>query len=357
MSRLPYLDYVRRRTRTNPCVGPLAECLVEPRRQKSKTYLMESSSSSNLRHKFMEISEDNISQVIRKDIFISSRILLVEDIGPDLICLLGEALQIDPLFFANHVTTDFQDIEKAPLPPSLAMLPYLGSSANPKDIAYASKSDANIPRNIRRLPVLSGKTLGLSRCCCSIFVKEVNDVQLCLVLVDPPINHVIGRRKYGLKTAYPASRLHGGIEDFIVSELHVDVSSQTDERVWDSSSLLGCLIHHFEANPSQLNLNSPTILSMAYYAVRIILREWNLYIHAISRYFKCYEYSMNDIAHRLHNDDIIDLQRWRRRSKQRSGGKEMEADHKRHSLHAATAGNLQFWTQDARSEKPSARSA
>ncbi|KAH7260881.1 uncharacterized protein BKA55DRAFT_559939 [Fusarium redolens] len=75
-------------------------------------------------------------------------------------------------------------------------------------------------------------------------------------------------------------------------------------------------MHYFEANPSQLNLDKPTILALAYYPVHIILGEWNLYNHLISRYFKYYEYSMNDIAHRLHNDDIIDLQRWRRRSKQ-----------------------------------------
>ncbi|KAG5751471.1 hypothetical protein H9Q69_013919 [Fusarium xylarioides] len=187
----------------------------------------------------------------------------------------------------------------------------LGSSVISSDITYASKSDANIPRNIRRLPVLSGRTLGLARCCCSVFVKKVDDVRLCLVLVDPPTNHVVGRRKYGLNTTYPATRLHGGIEDSIVSELHKDVLGQID-----SSSLLSCLTHHFEVNPSQLNLNSPSILSLAYYPVRIILGEWNLYSHLISRYFKYYEYSMNDIAHRLHNDDIIDLQRWRRRSKQ-----------------------------------------
>ncbi|KAF4971467.1 hypothetical protein FSARC_1695 [Fusarium sarcochroum] len=34
------------------------------------------------------------------------------------------------------------------------------------------------------------------------------------------------------------------------------------------------------------------------------------------RYFKYYEYSMDDIGQRLHNDVIIDLKRWRRRSKQ-----------------------------------------
>jgi hypothetical protein len=130
------------------------------------------------------------------------------------------------------------------------------------------------------------------------------------------MKHIIGIRKYGQKTAYPATRLHGGIEDSMLPGSQKNASSEMDECVWDSSSLLGCLMHYFEANPSQLNLDKPTILALAYYPVHIILGEWNLYNHLISRYFKYYEYSMNDIAHRLHNDDIIDLQRWRRRSKQ-----------------------------------------
>jgi hypothetical protein len=117
MSRLPYLDYVRCQARTNPCLGPLAEYLVEPRRGKAKLHLLELSSSLNTRSQFIEISQDNMSQVSRAGPFISSLILFIEDIGPHLICLLGEIFNIDPLFFANHAITDFQDIEKAPLPP------------------------------------------------------------------------------------------------------------------------------------------------------------------------------------------------------------------------------------------------
>lgn len=59
-----------------------------------------------------------------------------------------------------------------------------------------------------------------------------------------------------------------------------------------------------------------TILGLAYYPVRIILNEWNMYTGLVSRYSKYYEYSINDITNRFHNEDIIDLQRWRRRSQQ-----------------------------------------
>lgn len=36
----------------------------------------------------------------------------------------------------------------------------------------------------------------------------------------------------------------------------------------------------------------------------------------MSRYLKYYEYSFQDVHNRLHNSDIVDLQRWRRCSKQ-----------------------------------------
>jgi hypothetical protein len=49
------------------------------------------------------------------------RVLLVEDIRPYSISLLGETLDVDLVFFADYITTDFQDIKKAPPPPSHAL--------------------------------------------------------------------------------------------------------------------------------------------------------------------------------------------------------------------------------------------
>jgi Mg2+ and Co2+ transporter CorA len=43
-----------------------------------------------------------------------------------------------------------------------------------------------------------------------------------------------------------------------------------------------------------------------------------MYTHLLSRYIKHYEYSVRNIQERLHDEDMIDLQRWRRRSKQSS---------------------------------------
>lgn len=85
---------------------------------------------------------------------------------------------------------------------------------------------------------------------------------------------------------------------------------------WDKSSLLTSLLHYFQTQPPGLIPTKPSILSLGYYPIRVILAEWIIYIHLVSRYLKHYEYSLQDINNRVHDSDIVDLQRWRRRGKQ-----------------------------------------
>ena len=167
------------------------------------------------------VAEVDLAKLIDATSTTAGRILLVENIQPHLISLLGEILDVDPIFFAGHVTTDFKDIEKAPPPPSLALFPSqiakkgclhlhyqqildLGSAGSFKSSSYNLKSDSNVPRNVRRLPHLSGRQLALARACCSILVKKIKGLWICksyldihyilttsltsigLVLVDPP---------------------------------------------------------------------------------------------------------------------------------------------------------------------------
>jgi hypothetical protein len=116
-----------------------------------------------------------------------------------LIDILGETLDVDPVFFAGHVTTDFSDIEQAPPPPSLALFPSqaaewgylhihyqqvldLGSTDSFGGSAYALKTESNIPRNTRRLPPLSGRQFALARACCSVLVKILDTAWICKAL-------------------------------------------------------------------------------------------------------------------------------------------------------------------------------
>jgi hypothetical protein len=117
--------------------------------------------------------------------------------------------------------------------------------------------------------------------------------------------------KSGFETMYSVTRLHGGIEDFDQRESFNPIINEASEHNWNNSSMLSCLLHYFGTNPSILQASRPTILGLAYYPVHIILNEWNTYTQLIRRYFKYYEYSMSDITHRFHSDDIVDLQQWR----------------------------------------------
>jgi Mg2+ and Co2+ transporter CorA len=109
--------------------------------------------------------------------------------------------------------------------------------------------------------------------------------------------------------SYPAQHLHGGFEDVATSHTPAISTYQ-----WNRDSLLESLTHYLQYHgPNNMPVN---ILNFAYYPIRIVLSEWNLYMHLISRYSKHYEYSLQDITSRLHGEDIVDLQRWRRRLKQ-----------------------------------------
>lgn len=144
----------------------------------------------------LAITEDVCTKLISTICPKTTRMIFVEDTSPWLIVQLGGILDIDPVFFANYVNTDFKDIENSPPPPSLALLPSLisqtghlhlhyqrlldlGSADSFKDSTYAFKTGANVPRNVRRLTPLSGRQLALARTCCSLLTKSLGTSFIC----------------------------------------------------------------------------------------------------------------------------------------------------------------------------------
>lgn len=191
-----YIDHVRQQAQTNPCLNPLIDYLSKAHRFKSRVHILDVHTSPYSILQAVEIPEVEISSICQDDPLVCTRIVLVENINSRLMSRIGEALDIDPLFFAGHVITDFKDIEKAPLPPSLATLPSiaaekgylnihfqrvldLGSSDTFRYVAYSLTTNSNTPRNVRRLPSLSGRQLGLGRGCCSMLVKRSKNTSTC----------------------------------------------------------------------------------------------------------------------------------------------------------------------------------
>lgn len=109
--------------------------------------------------------------------------------------------------------------------------------------------------------------------------------------------------------------LHGGYEEFQLPNRRCEgLKPALNRKV--RGSLLHELRYYFEEHPPGFQFDNPSLLSLCYYPIRIALGEWMMYDHLMSRFVKHYEYSLQDIHSRLHDPEIQDLQRWRRRSKQ-----------------------------------------
>ncbi|ESU10749.1 hypothetical protein FGSG_04860 [Fusarium graminearum PH-1] len=329
MSSDPYLNIVKHRTRYNPCIGGLDVFLQQKPVRASRIISIDcpNHGQRTSQSRAVAVQEDDMVTTLKTIPSNIMRIVLIEDINSRLMSLVGNTLDIDPLFFADYVNTSFKEFEVSPPPPSIAILPSLlsesgylhlhyqqivdlGDASLFRNTPYASKTHTNITRNVRRLPPLSGKQLALVRSACSLLVKKVGAASVCLVLVDSPAHTAVNTSR-----PQSATVLHGGFEDVATSRVSLQTSGGHD--VWKRDSMLQSLVHYLQHTRPLRDTTTPiSMLDLVYYPIRITLAHWNSYIHLISRYSKHYEYSLQDISTRLYSSDITDLQRWRRRIRQ-----------------------------------------
>ncbi|CEI38452.1 hypothetical protein FVEN_g11731 [Fusarium venenatum] len=332
MANSSYVDFVEHCVYRNPCISGLSQHLKKPANSPSRIFFIDFPADQALQGSSKPISatEQQCVQLTTTIPANVTRLLFIENITPAIIKQIGPSLDIDPLFFSDYVITDFKDLEKQPPPPALAILPSLisekpylhlhyqhilslGSSELFKDSSYALKTDSNVPRNVRRLAPLSGTQLALARASCSIFFKSTGSSSIGLFLVDRPISYVLEASGPKQNLGYQAKALYSGFEDFQPSPPFSYFAGGQTDCGWDKTLMLDSLVHYFS---TQRLLGQPSILSLSYYPIRIVLSEWNLYTHLTSRFSKYYEYSLRNMEARLHDEDLVDLQRWRRRCKQ-----------------------------------------
>jgi hypothetical protein len=195
-----YLDFVRAQSRLNPCLESLTQFLAQPRPNRSRgttrVHCVEVGPDSTT------IFETGIIDVIlesrscqpgRAEAEVLGYVLIIEDIGPDAVELLGSELDIDPLFFCSHINTSMPTKkENTPLPPALALFPsqlkfkeslHIHSQRvfefdKSKDFSkapYHSLLEGHYSRNIRHLPPLTREQTALVRSCCSVTLKRFDE--------------------------------------------------------------------------------------------------------------------------------------------------------------------------------------
>ncbi|KAF5618607.1 hypothetical protein F52700_12127 [Fusarium sp. NRRL 52700] len=281
----------------------------EPEVGKSKiTYL--DYTSHSLQPRRIHVPEDKISELLKTSPSVPTRLIFVEDVSPDLIILLGEKLDIDPLFFADYIHAAFKAGKKTSPPPSLATLPSSiatrdhihlhyhkvialeGTDDELNEAPYDLKTSSNVPRHVRRLVTLPGRRLALVQTCCSFIIRNVGDFNICLFLVDPPVMTVVHSIGKELASTYQAGVSNGGFEDFRAPEAFSAFKKSPSRDNWNKASMMENIIHYLQACPPPgLDLKSPSILSIGYYGIYITLSEWNIYNYLISRCSKHYQYS------------------------------------------------------------------
>ncbi|WKT43556.1 Mg2 transporter protein, CorA-like/Zinc transport protein ZntB [Fusarium oxysporum f. sp. vasinfectum] len=137
-----------------------------------------------------------------------------------------------------------------------------------------------------------------------------------LFLVDPPVTSVVHSLGTDLTSMYKASVSHGSFEDFRAPGSYSIFKKSPSGDNWNKASMMESIIHYLQACPPPgLDLTSPSVLSIGYYPIYINLSEWNIYNFLISRCTKHYEYSDQLKAGHLHDEVLLDLQRWKRRSR------------------------------------------
>lgn len=199
-----YETLIRHRVDINPCLASFQMFLRKPQIHAKPCeisiidYNRDGSQISSARTQEWKGEIDSISLTSISE-QICGRLLIIEDISASMISSLGTRLNIDPMFFANYISTEFHNLEDKPPPPSLALFPsYWSSRSDMFHLQYqrvvdlgkgtiynqtvATKTLGNVPRNVRRLPGLQRRHIGIARGCCSVWMKKIVNTWICTTL-------------------------------------------------------------------------------------------------------------------------------------------------------------------------------
>ena len=186
-----YKSYISRRIDQSPCLRNLSNFLNDRSTSKHDCRIacqkLPAESGAPRR---LNVRHDDLQLLLQSNVRnedIQGRLLVIEDLSPKIIEILGSLLNIDPLFFAVHL--DVHRPTMASTRPSMALLPSRAQSQDFLNLHYhrvlehsenpaSSRSllrDMNIERKVVILPQVQGVHVGLVRHCCSVLKTTGQD--------------------------------------------------------------------------------------------------------------------------------------------------------------------------------------
>jgi hypothetical protein len=193
-----YTDYAAIQALSDPCFKGLKRYMRRKATHSSRIAVIDYAQNGSLEsnHKPTVLGDCNIGDIVNQPAADTMRLLLIEDINPQIIIALVEAFDINPIFFAEYVNLKILDVEKDAGSQSLTTLPSsksgeeyfhlpyqqvldLGSAELCHDMKNALHTESNIPRDIENLASLSGRQFGLAHATCSIMIKKFDTYSIC----------------------------------------------------------------------------------------------------------------------------------------------------------------------------------
>ncbi|KAK3985332.1 hypothetical protein QBC44DRAFT_405173, partial [Cladorrhinum sp. PSN332] len=339
-----YRDFITFRQKESPCISKLSCFLTPPRPlpRSSRLYAVDFVSKTCA---VKPLQYDDLASAITSAPAKGGRIIVIEDLHPSALDILGPSLDIDPVFFADHIVTDLEDPQRSPAPPSVALTPSqilsrkesfhihyqqmvdLTSNGPIEEFPWVMKTYANVPRSVRRLPRQNSEPqLGIVRGCCSILTKHFTDSwigtykPIAIILVDSatsrivssdPHNHTIDLRRTPLRRSFESLPRRSSFAEFQASG-----SPPSQKPNCPPPSLFDYIQSELTSLPLQGGQSSfPTALDIALAGILPpIISEWMVYSEIVANILSRSEFAFsNAAAAPFSESEIIGLQKWRHR--------------------------------------------
>ncbi|CAI6336384.1 unnamed protein product [Periconia digitata] len=292
------------------------------------------------------------------------RILIIEDLTPEVIELVGTSLDIDPLMFALHLhTTQRNDArsqtpDDATLPSRLVTQNYMTTTYHrplicDQKFTLGGKFERDMAVT-RKSVFIRSTPIGLAQHSVSVIkVRENSDFWIALLLVDPPISsihyHSGQKEKNGPRIHLSLRPYLGSHEDFLDAPKYSSDWAEMDDFPPRDGMASEIVQYWKRTTPPCFDLRDPSLESLAYYPLRVVAGEWVKYVAVMQHCIKMYEYRGDQLPNLdQFNMDLRELQGWRRRSmvsqqKVRSIIRQLKA---RHTLGTKREPDLDFLIED-----------